>query len=182
MRQFSAALLSRALGPLTALLTPPRGRHSAAAARRRRRSTRVRRYAPVPAPAPATVGAVSPPQAVPVAGSSDPLLPAPRLTPPPERLPADELAPVRPYFDAHERALDRVREEAAARLRRWTARAAPPPGDLLATAPFAPVPAPVAVPAPRAPLAACEDPDDWRAFARLTRVWLDQQARKDVAA
>ncbi|XKK42380.1 hypothetical protein HFP72_12680 [Nocardiopsis sp. ARC36] len=56
----------------------------------------------------------------------------------------------------------------------------PPPGDLLATAPFAP--APVAVPAPRAPMAACEDPDDWRAFARLTRVWLDQQARKDVAA
>ncbi|GAA1437964.1 hypothetical protein [Nocardiopsis tropica] len=180
MRQFSAALLSRALGPLTALLTPPRGRHSAAAARRRRRSTRVRRYAPVPIPA--TVGAAAPARTVPVAGSSDPLLPAPRLTPPPERLPADELALVRPYFDAHERELDRVREEAAARLRRWTARAAPPSGDLLATAPSTPAPAPVAVPAPRAPLAACEDPDDWRAFARLTRVWLDQQARKDVAA
>ncbi|WP_433699789.1 hypothetical protein [Nocardiopsis sp. CA-288880] len=180
MRQFSAALLSRALGPLTALLTPPRGRHSAAAARRRRRSTRVRRYAPVPA----TVGAAAPPRTVPVAGPSVPLLPAPRLTPPPERLPADELAPVRPYFDAHERELDRVREEAAARLHRWTARAVPPPGDLLATAPFTPAPAaaPVAVPAPRAPLASCEDPDDWRAFAHLTRVWLDQQARRDVAA
>ncbi|MEU0240832.1 hypothetical protein ABZ234_24390 [Nocardiopsis sp. NPDC006198] len=178
MRQFSAALLSRALGPLTALLTPPRGRHSAAAARRRRRSTRVRRYAPVPA----TVGAAAPPQALPAAGPSEPLLPAPRLTPPPERLPADELAPVRTYFEAHERELDRVQEEAAARLRRWTAGAVPPPGDLLATAPFTTPPVPVAVPAPRAPMAACEDPDDWRAFARLTRVWLAQQARKDVAA
>ncbi|MFE6388409.1 hypothetical protein [Nocardiopsis dassonvillei] len=82
MRQFSAALLSRALGPLIALLSAPCGRHSTVAGRRRRRSTRVRRYVPVPPPAP---------------------LPPPRLAPPGASFPAEDIALVRPYFAAHER-------------------------------------------------------------------------------
>ncbi|MFD3684400.1 hypothetical protein ACFWTE_06235 [Nocardiopsis sp. NPDC058631] len=171
MRQFSAALLSRALSPLTALLTPPRGRHASATGRRRRRSTRVRRYAPVPAPVEATT---PPPRVAPATGHPKPLPPARLLTPPHERFPADDLALVRPYFEAHERELDRVGAEAAERLRRWS-RASAPLGDLLAAEP-------VPVPAPRAPSPNCEDPDDWRTFTRLTRVWLDQQDRRSVAA
>ncbi|ASU61072.1 hypothetical protein [Nocardiopsis dassonvillei] len=82
MRQFSAALLSRALGPLIALLSAPCGRHSTVAGRRRRRSTRVRRYVPAPPPAP---------------------LPPSRLAPPGASFPAEDVALVRPYFTAHER-------------------------------------------------------------------------------
>jgi len=122
-------------------------------------------------------------------------------------LPSDDPALVRPYFEAHERELDRIQAEATARIHRWSARAIPPPGDLLAaeprvvdprvteprvtvpraveprvTVPRAASPVPITVPAPRAPSPSCDDPDDWRAFTRLTRVWLDQQTRKDVAA
>ncbi|MEV6820786.1 hypothetical protein AB0M72_18710 [Nocardiopsis dassonvillei] len=82
MRQFSAAVLSRALGPLIAFLSAPCGRHSTVAGRRRRRSTRVRRYVPAPPPAP---------------------LPPPRLAPPSTSFPAEDIALVRPYFAAHER-------------------------------------------------------------------------------
>ncbi|MEU1900035.1 hypothetical protein ABZ512_16785 [Nocardiopsis dassonvillei] len=82
MRQFSAALLSRALGPLIALLSAPCGRHSTVAGRRRRRSTRVRRYVPAPPPAP---------------------LPPSRLAPPGASFPAEDIALVRPYLAAHER-------------------------------------------------------------------------------
>ncbi len=82
MRQFSAAVLSRALGPLIAFLSTPCGRHSTVAGRRRRRSTRVRRYVPAPPPAP---------------------LPPPRLAPPSATLPAEDIALVRPYFATHER-------------------------------------------------------------------------------
>ncbi|WP_235432138.1 hypothetical protein, partial [Nocardiopsis sp. RV163] len=39
-------------------------------------------------------------------------------------------------------------------------------------------PGPVPVPAPRPPSPACEDPEDWRAFTRLARVWLDQQQQR----
>ncbi|MFC9086090.1 hypothetical protein [Nocardiopsis dassonvillei] len=39
-------------------------------------------------------------------------------------------------------------------------------------------PGPAPVPAPRPPSPACEDPEDWRAFTRLARVWLDQQQRR----
>jgi len=194
MRQFSAALLSRALRPLTALLAPPRGRHASPAGLRRRRSTRVRRYAPVPAPVEATT---PPPQVEPAAGRPTPLLPAPRPVVQRAWLPSDDPALVRPYFEAHERELDRIQAEATARIHRWSARAIPPPGDLLAadprvvdpraaeprvTDPRAASPVPITVPAPRAPSPSCDDPDDWRAFTRLTRVWLDQQTRKDVAA
>ncbi|APC38149.1 hypothetical protein A9R04_27310 [Nocardiopsis dassonvillei] len=84
MRQFSAALLSRALGPLIAFLSAPCGRHSTVAGRRRRRSTRVRRYVPASPPPPAP-------------------LPHPRLTPPDAPFPAEDVALVRPYFTAHER-------------------------------------------------------------------------------
>ncbi|WP_017600564.1 hypothetical protein [Nocardiopsis lucentensis] len=74
------ALLRPTLEILRALLTPARGRHSAAAARRRR-STRVRRYAPMPAPEQA---------AAPV--------PAPRTIPE-----GDLLAPDHPSFAARTR-------------------------------------------------------------------------------
>ncbi|ADH70822.1 hypothetical protein [Nocardiopsis dassonvillei] len=49
------------------------------------------------------------------------------------------------------------------------------PVPVLAQA-FGPGPAPV--PAPRPPSPACEDSEDWRAFTRLARVWLDQQQQR----
>ncbi|MCY9786223.1 hypothetical protein KIK06_20220 [Nocardiopsis sp. EMB25] len=117
------ALLRPTLEILRALLSPARGRHSAAAARRRR-STRVRRYAPMPAPEQAAAPASRP---------------APRLTPPPAPVPADDVALVRPYYTAHERDLSRAQHGAAARLRSWGASPDPipaprtiPEGDLLA--------------------------------------------------
>ncbi|WP_116245738.1 hypothetical protein [Nocardiopsis sp. FIRDI 009] len=117
------ALLRPTLEILRALLTPARGRHSAAAARRRR-STRVRRYAPMPAPE--------------QAATPEPR-PAPGLTPPPAPIPAEDLALVRPYYTAHEHGLARAQREATARLRSWGAAPDPipaprpvPPGDLLA--------------------------------------------------
>ncbi|WP_026122212.1 hypothetical protein [Nocardiopsis halotolerans] len=101
MTQFSAALLSRAFGPLIALFSSPCGRHSNAAGRRRR-STRVRRYAPLPAP----VEAATPPART-HRNSEIPKLPAsapaPRMAPPSEPFPADDIAPVRPCFATHER-------------------------------------------------------------------------------
>lgn len=109
------AVLKRALGFLEALLTPARGRHSAAALRRRR-STRVRRYAPLPAPPAAQVQR-----------------PAAPLAPPRTHIPADDVALVRGHYRAFEDERDRVQADARARLHRWTAP--PPPGDLLAPAP-----------------------------------------------
>ncbi|MFD6951016.1 hypothetical protein A6A08_20460 [Nocardiopsis sp. TSRI0078] len=167
MRQFSAALLSRALGPLSAFFSSPRGRHSTVAGRRRR-STRVRRYAPPPLPAlPA---------------------PAPRLAPPREVVPAEDVALVRPYYSAHERLREagtripgprgstpeaapdevarefaRVQERAAAILRRWTAD---PDGDLLSG------------PAPRFGVVRSPGPTangEWDELAALTRTWLGRR-------
>ncbi|RKS07323.1 hypothetical protein DFP74_2987 [Nocardiopsis sp. Huas11] len=115
MAQFSPAVLSYAIALLRALLTPARGRHSVA---RRCRSTRVRRYAAVPVPAQAS----APPAP----------RPSPRLAPPRERIPAEDVALVRGYYRAfeNERAMARVQAQARARLDQWTAR--PPVGDLLA--------------------------------------------------
>ncbi|NKY97330.1 hypothetical protein [Nocardiopsis alborubida] len=104
MLQFSAALISRALGPLIALFSSPCGRHSTVVGRRRR-STRVRRYAPSPPAAPVQVSRSrasrreTPENPAPPAR---PNVPAPCLTPPSEQLNADEVALVRPYFTAHE--------------------------------------------------------------------------------
>ncbi|RKS06292.1 hypothetical protein DFP74_1920 [Nocardiopsis sp. Huas11] len=109
------AVLNRALGFLEALLTPARGRHSAAVLRRRR-STRVRRYAPLPAP--------------PAARAPRPAAP---LAPPRAHIPADDAALVRGYYRAFEDERDRVQAEAQARLHRWTASV--PSGDLLAPDP-----------------------------------------------
>jgi hypothetical protein len=174
MRQFSAALLSRALGPLIALLSAPCGRHCAVAGRRRR-STRVRRYAPAPPPV---------------------QLPAPRLDPPGRTLPAEDVALVRPYFAAHERlracaspvpaprnpgaaseadevrrAFARVQERAAALVRQW---ADDPGGDLLGEpAPRFGVVRPLT---PAASARSCE----WDELASLTRTWLNQ--RRGVSA
>ncbi|GAA1447902.1 hypothetical protein [Nocardiopsis tropica] len=161
MRQFSAALLSCALGAAKALLLPSRGRHSARALRRRRRSTRVRRYAPLPA-APPPVGAV-PARPVRPAGSTRPVrpdLPASRPLAPPRppappsgAAPAGEDALVRPYYAAHERELALVQARADARLRQWT-RTGP--------AARTPVPAggPAPLPAPR------QEPRTLDGFAR----------------
>lgn len=110
----------------------------------------------------------------------------------PAALPADAHALVRPYFAAHEQSgasdlhrdrardrdlvleldhvLDRVQARATARMAAWAGRDVPFSGDLLAPDPVAP--------APRAPRPDCEDPDDWRTFTRLTRVWLDQQEHR----
>jgi hypothetical protein len=117
MGQFSPAFLRYALDCLKDLLTPARGRHSAAA--RRRRSTRVRRYAPLPDPAIARVAT----------------RPAPRLAPPPAPIPAEEVALVRGHYRAFEteRDLARVQARARARLDQWTVK--PPVGDLLAPIP-----------------------------------------------
>ncbi|WP_150239380.1 hypothetical protein [Nocardiopsis quinghaiensis] len=177
MLQFSAALLSRALGPLIALFPSPCGRHSNVAGRRRRRSTRVRRYAPAPAPA---------------------RLPAPRLAPPSETVPAEPVALVRPYYAAHERlrasanpapaprvpeprsaesgevqrAFDRVQERAAALLQQWKDD---PGGDLLGE------PAPrfgaVGPTGPTGPTRYAE----WDELTSLTRAWIEQR-RQGVPA
>ncbi|WP_190394275.1 hypothetical protein [Nocardiopsis quinghaiensis] len=177
MRKFSAAVLIRAIGMVKALFASPCGRHSSVCGRRRR-STRVRRYVPVPAP----VEATTPPMRTNRAPEHSKLpapVPAPRLAPPSERFPADDIALVRPYYEARERELARVRPEATTRPYRWPNGDLPPSGDLLAAGPIpAPSPEPLPVPAPRAPSPACEDPEDWRTFTRLTRVWLDQQQRR----
>jgi hypothetical protein len=191
MRQFSAAALIRALGMVKALFAPPCGRHASTGGRRRR-STRVRRYVPVPAQVRAPVEVTAPPARTdrapelpegpacpkrptapgPVPGPAP--APAPRLAPPSARFPADDIALVRPYYAAREEAhapgVARVRSEAAIRLDQRTSTNTPFSGDLLATGSV-----PVPVPAPRPPSPACEDPEDWRAFTRLARVWLDQQ-------
>ncbi|WP_198347030.1 hypothetical protein [Nocardiopsis dassonvillei] len=94
----------------------------------------------------------------------------------------------------------RVRREITIRLDQRPGTNTPFSGDLLATdSGPVPTPAPVRVPAPaltrvpaqtfepgpppapapRPPSPACEDPEDWRAFARLARVWLDQQQRAE---
>ncbi|CAL9429769.1 hypothetical protein [Nocardiopsis dassonvillei] len=94
----------------------------------------------------------------------------------------------------------RVRREITIRLDQRPGTNTPFSGDLLATdsgpvparvpaaaSTKAPVPVlaqasepgPAPVPAPRPPSPACEDPEDWRAFTRLARVWLDQQQRAE---
>ncbi|MFE3460597.1 hypothetical protein ACFXKD_23880 [Nocardiopsis aegyptia] len=127
MDHSSHAVLSYAIALLRALFTPARGRHSAAV--RRRRSTRVRRYAPVPDSAFTQVSAPVAPR------------PVPRLAPPREDIPAEDVALVRGYYRAfeNERETARVQAEALARLDRWTGRV--PSGDLLAPAPPPRVPA-----------------------------------------
>ncbi|MEU4282781.1 hypothetical protein [Nocardiopsis dassonvillei] len=93
----------------------------------------------------------------------------------------------------------RVRREITIRLDQRPGTNTPFSGDLLATdSGPVPTPAPVRVPAPaltrvpaqtfepgpppvpapRPPSPACEDPEDWRAFTRLARVWLDQQQQR----
>ncbi|NYH52509.1 hypothetical protein HNR06_002098 [Nocardiopsis arvandica] len=170
MRQFSAALLSRALGPLMDFLSSPRGRHSAVAGRRRR-STRVRRYVPAPLPAPEAASAS-----------------APRPAPPGQTVPAEDVALIRPYASpGHEREREcgrkpqakvprprghqpsrvsapapvsaeaevarefaRVQARARALVREWAATPVPA-GDLLS------------------------GPSEWDELAGLTRTWLDRQ-------
>ncbi|WP_061079690.1 hypothetical protein [Nocardiopsis alborubida] len=194
MRQFSAAALIRAFGMVKALFAPPCGRHSATGGRRRR-STRVRRYVPVPAQVRVPVEAATPPARNDRAPERPerprhperPAAPAPalspRLAPPSARFPAEDIALVRPYYAAREQAraearagtrepgAARVRREVTIRLDQRTSTNTPFSGDLLATD-SAPVPA------PRPPSPACEDPEDWRAFTRLARVWLDQQQQR----
>ncbi|MEV2274090.1 hypothetical protein AB0I72_00770 [Nocardiopsis sp. NPDC049922] len=128
MRKFTAALIAVARAYAKALLTPARGRHSAAA--RRRRSTRVRPYAPVPEQA------IAPTRPSPSALPSRPATPVTLAAPTVEAPVAADVALVRPYYVAHERELARATE----RPRSWSASTVQPIvpsprvplGDLLA--------------------------------------------------
>ncbi|MBB6118366.1 hypothetical protein [Nocardiopsis algeriensis] len=92
--------MSRTLGTLLALIFPPRGRHSGSGLlSRRRRSTRVRRYVADPAPGPATTSRHTP----------EPPRPRPHLSGPRQVLNADDVALVRPYYEAHEKHVARMR-------------------------------------------------------------------------
>jgi len=166
MRQFSAAALHHAFRLVTALFASPRGRHASAVVGRRRRSTRVRRYAPVPVP-PAALAPVTPPR---------PALP---LAPPRHTVEAEDVALVRPYYEAHEReserALLRVQSEASARLHGWVPRPRAS-GDLLA----APSPLPLSAFGP-APAARTAVPENWDDLA-ATHVWGGPRARQGVPA
>jgi hypothetical protein len=186
MRQFSAALLSRALGPLIAFLSSPCGRHSTVAGRRRR-STRVRRY--VPEAPPVSVSAS--------ASASEPAVP--HLAPAREVIPAEDVALVRPYFTAHEllrgsesgvpaprgpepvsetdevrRAFALVQQRAAALVQQWRED---PGGDLLGEpAPRFGVVRPTRPADPTTPARYAE----WDELASLIRVWDEQ--RQEVPA
>ncbi|NKY98198.1 hypothetical protein [Nocardiopsis alborubida] len=180
MRQFSAALLSRALGPLIAFLSAPCGRHSTVAGRRRRRSTRVRRYVP---------------EAPPVS-ASEPAMP--RLAPAREVITAEDVALVRPYFAAHERltasaaprvpaprssepasdadevrrAFALVQERAAALLQQWRED---PGGDLLGEpAPRFGVMRPTRPTKPATPTKPTRYAE-WDELASLVRIWDEQR-------
>ena len=173
MRQFSAAALTPAFRLVAALFLSPRGRHASSVGRRRRRSTRVRRYAPVPAPAPAVAPAAAlPPKTL--SRPAAPPRPAAVLAPPSHTVEAEDVALVRPYYDAHERELRRVQAEASARLHRWVPRPRVG-GDLLAE-PFAPFAAGAWVPAPRSPA-----PESWDDLAAATHPGLDRRRGREVA-
>ncbi|MFW6638456.1 hypothetical protein ACOALZ_00275 [Nocardiopsis algeriensis] len=88
--------MSRTLGTLLALILPSRGRHCGSARfSRRRRSTRVRRYVADPAPAATSRHTPEPSR--------------PRLAEPRQVLSADDVALVRPYYEAHEKHVARMR-------------------------------------------------------------------------
>ncbi|MEU0239504.1 hypothetical protein ABZ234_17605 [Nocardiopsis sp. NPDC006198] len=175
MRQFSAAALTPAFRLVTALFTAPRGRHASPGLLRRRRSTRVRRYAPVPVPAqaaaPDTVTAAAPPPETPHRPVRD-------LAPPRHTVEAEDVALVRPYYEAHERerGLLRVQAEASARLHGWVPRPRTS-GDLLA----APSPLPLSAFGP-APAPRTAAPATWGDLAAATDAWGGRQARQGVPA
>ncbi|MBB6118487.1 hypothetical protein [Nocardiopsis algeriensis] len=107
--------MSRTLGTLLALILPSRGRHCGSARfSRRRRSTRVRRYVanPDPATAPRHTPAPSQSQSRPHPAEprlAEPRLAEPRLAEPRQVLSADDVALVRPYYEAHEKHVARMR-------------------------------------------------------------------------
>ncbi|WP_116245519.1 hypothetical protein [Nocardiopsis sp. FIRDI 009] len=182
MAQFSRAVLRSALETLKSLLAPAHGRHSA----RRRRSTRVRPYTPLPVPE--QVSAPSEAQEPPVPTPR----PVPRLSPPTERVRADELPLVRPYYVAFERELAHTQAHPARRLRARTTR----PGIAVApatrrTSAYTPKHAAPRVPAPRpAPegdlLAApvTRVPGEFDELANLVRTWHAQRGgqQREVVA
>ncbi|MBB6118089.1 hypothetical protein [Nocardiopsis algeriensis] len=95
--------MSRTLGTLLALILPSRGRHGGSARfSRRRRSTRVRRYVADPVPAAAS-------RHTPAPSRPRPRLVEPRLAEPRQVLSADDVALVRPYYEAHEKHVARMR-------------------------------------------------------------------------
>ncbi|MFW6639634.1 hypothetical protein ACOALZ_06275 [Nocardiopsis algeriensis] len=183
--------MSRTLGTLLALILPSRGRHCGSGLlSRRRRSTRVRRYAVDPAPSPATASRHTPAPSRPRPRPAEPRLAEPRQV-----LSADDVALVRPYYEAHEKHVARMRAAFAAdtqpkqvpqpsRLpQKPQAPQLPEPripeGDLLAgeTAPLPePVSLPISVPGP-APVPArgrhhrLDEAELDRELARLTRMW-----------
>ncbi|GAA0976613.1 hypothetical protein GCM10009551_011980 [Nocardiopsis tropica] len=179
MRQFSAAALTPAFRLVTALFIAPRGRHASPGRLRRRRSTRVRRYAPVPVPAPVTTPDTAT-AAAPI--PQTPPRPAQDLAPPRHTSEAEDVALVRPYYEAHEResererALLRVQAEASARLHGWVPRPRAS-GDLLA----APSPMPLSAFGP-VPAARTAAPENWDDLAAATHGWGGRRARQGVPA
>ncbi|XKK37187.1 hypothetical protein HFP72_20075 [Nocardiopsis sp. ARC36] len=177
MRQFSAAALTPAFRLVMALFIAPRGRHASPGRLRRRRSTRVRRYAPVPVPVtvPATATAAAP-------TPETPSRPVRDLAPPRHTSEAEDVALVRPYYEAHEResererGLLRVQAEASARLHGWVPRPRTS-GDLLA----APSPLPLSAFGP-VPATRTATPATWDDLAAATDAWGGRQARQGVPA
>ncbi|GAA1448447.1 hypothetical protein [Nocardiopsis tropica] len=175
MRQFSAAALTPAFRLVMALFIAPRGRHASPGRLRRRRSTRVRRYAPVPVPVAASDTATAP-------NPGTPPRPARDLVPPRHTCEAEDVALVRPYYEAHEResererALLRVQAEASARLHGWVPRPRAS-GDLLA----APSPLPLSAFGP-VPAARTAAPENWDDLAAATHGWGGRRARQGVPA
>lgn len=164
MPQCIAAVFKAALKPLRALLSAPKGRHSAGQLGRRR-STRVRRYAPsapaTPAPLPSRPAAHNPQVSAderprskpptglkPSAGSKPPASSEPPtgphtrtgLKPPTVEIDADDIALVRPYYTAHEPdgEAERIQDRATARLCAWGADLESDPEPVLR---FGPAPA-----------------------------------------
>nr|WP_246404483.1 hypothetical protein [Nocardiopsis algeriensis] len=170
------------------MILPSRGRHCGSGLlSRRRRSTRVRRYVAAPAPAAAPRHTPEPPR------------PRPRPAEPRRLLSADDVALVRPYYEAHEKHVARMRAAFAADTQPKQAPQpsrlpqkpqAPqlpepriPEGDLLAgeTIPLPePVSLPLSVPGP-APVPArgrhhrLDEAELDRELARLTRMWHTQR-------
>lgn len=174
-----AAVLAHVLKPLLALLSSSKGRHAA----RRRRSRRVRRYtrtlpaASRPAPQRTSPSARRP--------SRSPIPPLPRdtpiLAPARRRVPAEEVALVRPYYLAHEQDLARVQHHAATRLQAWGAQSWAPVADTPGGHQEAPTPRDGAasvgfVPVRRAHAPAPRVPEKFEELTHLSRIRRRQQA------
>ncbi|MEU1898044.1 hypothetical protein ABZ512_06670 [Nocardiopsis dassonvillei] len=151
-----------------------------------------------PSPVPGSVPAAAPaPAAAPCLAPPSARFPADDIALVRPYYAAREEARAEAHAETREPGAARARREITIRLDQRPGTNTPFSGDLLATGSVpAPVPTrvpapaltrgparasepgPAPVPAPRPPSPACEDPEDWRAFTRLARVWLDQQQQR----